>query len=89
MVNQTESNVDHRESLTNIDYVGAILLTFRGDIIHPKDERLMAQWEMAVYKFSQTFNSSLIEMLVLGAEIIDYEMNRDSQRAAPFFIMGE
>uniref|UniRef100_A0A914LPI4 SSD domain-containing protein n=1 Tax=Meloidogyne incognita TaxID=6306 RepID=A0A914LPI4_MELIC len=65
------------------------MMTFRADISHPKDEEKMARWEMRVYEFSQNqFNNSLIEMLVLGSEIVDYEMAKEAEKTVPYFVMG-
>ena len=45
------------------------MMIFRGDISHPKDETRMAHWEMTLYDFSKSYNSSLLELLVLGDEV--------------------
>lgn len=74
---------------TDIEHIEAIMMTFRADISHPKDEEKMASWEMRVYDFSQNqFNNSLIEMLVLGSEVVDYEMAKEAEKTVPFFVMG-
>nr|CAD2191009.1 unnamed protein product [Meloidogyne enterolobii] len=73
--NKEDPEVSQLSKFTNIEHIEAIMMTFRADISHPKDEEKMANWEMRVYEFSQKqFNNSLIEMLVLGSEIVDYEM---------------
>ena len=67
----------------------AVMMTFRGDFSHFDDERKMSEWEMNVYKYSKDiFNSSILEVLVIGNEIVDFEMNRDAQRTAPYFALG-
>lgn len=65
------------------------MFVFRGDISRPEDERKMTEWEMTLYKFAtKHFRSLIVEMLVLGNEVVDYEMNRDARRTAPYFAMG-
>uniref|UniRef100_A0A915ELK0 SSD domain-containing protein n=1 Tax=Ditylenchus dipsaci TaxID=166011 RepID=A0A915ELK0_9BILA len=80
---------DDLQFVTTIKHIEAIIMTFKGSVSHPDDEAKMSQWEMKVYQFSsQLPNNSLIEMLVLGNEIVDYEMNKDAQKTAPYFLMG-
>lgn len=65
-------------------------MLFRGDILHSEDEAKMAQWEMKLYEFSNlNYNNSLIEIFVLGNEIVEVEMNKDAQKTLPFFAMGK
>lgn len=64
-------------------------MSFRGDILRPDDEVKMSAWEMRVYEYAtHAFDSVDIEMFVLGNEIVDVEMNRDAQKTAPYFSMG-
>uniref|UniRef100_A0A914LZ35 SSD domain-containing protein n=1 Tax=Meloidogyne incognita TaxID=6306 RepID=A0A914LZ35_MELIC len=84
-----DPEVSQLSKFTNIEHIEAIMMTFRADISHPKDEEKMARWEMRVYEFSQNqFNNSLIEMLVLGSEIVDYEMAKEAEKTVPYFVMG-
>lgn len=64
-------------------------MTFRADISHALDELKMARWEMCVYDFSRRYNNSLVEMLVLGSEIVDQEMGAEAEKTVPYFVMGE
>ncbi|GMT30431.1 hypothetical protein PFISCL1PPCAC_21728, partial [Pristionchus fissidentatus] len=74
---------------TNIDYCELIVLTFTADISRPEEEEIVARWELAVYDFaSKRSKDEKVEMLVLGAEIVDLEMNKDSQRMTPYFAIG-
>nr|CAD2177355.1 unnamed protein product [Meloidogyne enterolobii] len=87
--NKEDPEVSQLSKFTNIEHIEAIMMTFRADISHPKDEEKMARWEMRVYEFSQNqFNNSLIEMLVLGSEIVDYEMAKEAEKTVPYFVMG-
>lgn len=65
------------------------MLMFRGDVLNVGDESKMSLWEMALYKFTRKhFNNSLIEALVIGNEIVDFELNSDGQRISSYFAMG-
>uniref|UniRef100_A0A915NG99 Uncharacterized protein n=1 Tax=Meloidogyne floridensis TaxID=298350 RepID=A0A915NG99_9BILA len=84
--NKEDPEVSQLSKFTNIEHIEAIMMTFRADISHPKDEEKMARWEMRVYEFSQNqFNNSLIEMLVLGSEIVDYEMAKEAEKTLMLF----
>ncbi|KAI1722338.1 patched family domain-containing protein [Ditylenchus destructor] len=91
-VNETiidkDDDVEALRAVTPIEHIEAVIMTFRGEISHPDDEAKMSAWEMKVYEFSNHLNSSLLEVLVLGSEIVDYEMNKDAQKTAPYFVMG-
>lgn len=65
------------------------MLMFRGDVSNFGDEAKMSLWEMTLYKYTrEQFNNSLIEALVIGNEIVDYELNLDGQRISSYFAMG-
>lgn len=86
--NFQDENLSFLNQVTNIDSIELIMLIFQADIFHPTDGQKMARWEMEVYEFKQSFNSSLIEMIVLGDRIVDYEMNKEAQNMAPHFALG-
>lgn len=44
---------------------------------------------MAAYHFCRSFDSSLLEIFVIGTEIVDHEMSRDAQKTSPYFAMGK
>ena len=80
-------------AITNIGHIEAVMMSFRADISHPRDEAKMARWEMRVYEFSRQFNAeqgndSLVEMLVLGSEIVDHEMAAEAEKTVPYFVLG-
>lgn len=65
------------------------MLIFRGDFIHPDDEARAQAWEMGAYNYLRNeFHSDLIEPLVLGNEVVDFEMKRDGQKMRPYFVVG-
>ncbi|KAH7728589.1 CRE-PTR-5 protein [Aphelenchoides avenae] len=88
IIDPKDEEVNELKQVTPIEHVEAIMMNFRGDISDPSDEAKMANWEMRVYEFSKSYNSSIVEMLVIGTEIVDYEMNKDAQKTAPYFGMG-
>ncbi|GMT02180.1 hypothetical protein PENTCL1PPCAC_24354, partial [Pristionchus entomophagus] len=74
---------------TNIDYCELILLTFTADITKPHEEEIVARWELEVSDYAaKRSKDEKVEMLVIGAEIVDLEMNKDSQRMTPYFAIG-
>ncbi|CAJ0953427.1 unnamed protein product, partial [Mesorhabditis belari] len=74
--------------ITNMDHVQVILMLMRGDKSTRVQEELLAKWEVAAYDFALSDNSSLVEVQVVGTEILDNEMIRDGRRMTPFFAAG-
>jgi hypothetical protein len=65
------------------------MLVFRGDFVNPDDEVRAKAWEMGAYNYLKNeFKSDLIEPLVMGNGIVDYEMKQDGKKMTPFFIIG-
>lgn len=65
------------------------MLNFRSDILNDGDEVKITLWEMTLYEFlTKKFNNSLIEVLAIGNQIVDYEMNADGKRISLYFVMG-
>lgn len=76
-------------AVTNIAHLEVVLMIFRGEIGSLEMEAKLQAWELAVYDFaSANFTDSNVEMLVLGTEIVNREMIRDSQKMAPYFAAG-
>ncbi|KAI6203763.1 hypothetical protein M3Y94_00594000 [Aphelenchoides besseyi] len=72
-----------------IDNVELIMLVYRGDFIHAEDETKMRSWEMGAYEYmNNEYKSDLIEMLMLGNDIVDYEMKQDGKGMTPYFVFG-
>lgn len=58
--------------------------------MHPDDEARAKAWEMAAYDYLRNnFHNDLIEILLLGNEIVDYELKEDGRKMAPYFVVGE
>lgn len=78
------------KAVSYIDFVELIMLIFRGDFMHPDDEVRAHAWEMGAYSYLRNdFQNDLIEPLVLGNDIVDYELKQDGKRMTPYFVVGE
>ncbi|CAD5206517.1 unnamed protein product [Bursaphelenchus okinawaensis] len=76
------------KAVSYVDYIELIMIVFRGDFKNPGDEVKMKGWEMGIHKHLKVMNTSLVEVLALGNEIVDYEMKEDGRKMAPFFAAG-
>ncbi|CAI4224901.1 unnamed protein product [Auanema sp. JU1783] len=85
--NSTKNSIE--QQITNMDYVKVLLFIFRGDKGDAKREAQFAAWELAAYDWSlNEYNSTYIDLMVVGTEILDAEMIRDGRRMTPFFAAG-
>ncbi|OZC06917.1 putative ATP synthase F0, A subunit [Onchocerca flexuosa] len=77
------------QAITNIEYVQVIFMIFQGQVSSPSMETKLNAWEVALYKYAtQTYTNEPIKILVLGPEIVNQELIKDSQRMAPYFVAG-
>uniref|UniRef100_A0A915PGG3 SSD domain-containing protein n=1 Tax=Setaria digitata TaxID=48799 RepID=A0A915PGG3_9BILA len=77
------------KAITNIEYIEVIFMIFQGQITSHNIETKLNSWELALYKFAtQTYIDRPIKILVLGSEIVNQELIKDSQRMAPYFVAG-
>ncbi|TKR93870.1 hypothetical protein L596_008245 [Steinernema carpocapsae] len=84
-----DPEIQELADVTSFDYVKVIMMVFRGDISSSEMEMKLNAWEMTVYNYVRNeYNHSNIEMLVMGTEIVDQEMNKDSRRMTPYFATG-
>ncbi|CAJ0964113.1 unnamed protein product, partial [Mesorhabditis belari] len=74
--------------ITNIESIKLILATFLGELKKDGDDGRMRAWEMQVYSWARQRKSRLIDVLVIGVEIVDVEINREAQRMSPYFAYG-
>ncbi|VDO51960.1 unnamed protein product [Onchocerca flexuosa] len=52
-------------------------------------EGKLSLWELSVFEFAQKhYKNDLIDMEVIGTEILNQEMIKDGQKLAPFFAAG-
>ncbi|EFO13610.2 hypothetical protein LOAG_14918 [Loa loa] len=62
-------------------------MIFQGQVISSNIEAKLNAWEVALYEFAtKTYINQPIKLLVLGSEIVNQELIKDSQRMAPYFV---
>ncbi|MCP9259988.1 Patched domain-containing protein 3 [Dirofilaria immitis] len=77
------------QAITNIEYIQVILMIFQGQVNSPDIERKLNTWETALFKYAtEIYIDQPIKILVLGSEIVNQELIKDSERMAPYFIAG-
>uniref|UniRef100_A0A1I7VPP3 SSD domain-containing protein n=2 Tax=Loa loa TaxID=7209 RepID=A0A1I7VPP3_LOALO len=82
-------NVSYAQLVSNLQFVKVILALYRADRSSPEMERKLSLWELSVFKFAREhYNNCLIDMEVIGTEILNQEMIKDGQKLAPFFAAG-
>ncbi|TKR58407.1 hypothetical protein L596_029855 [Steinernema carpocapsae] len=87
--NELVNNKTNAQLVTNMEFVKVVFLLFRGDKDDDEMSEKLALWETTLYKFSrEEYNSSIVDMQVIGTEILDNEMIRDGQKMTPFFAAG-
>uniref|UniRef100_A0A1I8ALK1 SSD domain-containing protein n=1 Tax=Steinernema glaseri TaxID=37863 RepID=A0A1I8ALK1_9BILA len=87
--NEIVNNWTNAQLVTNMESVRVVFLLFRGDKDDDEMSEKLALWETTLYKFSrEEYNNSIIDMQVIGTEILDAEMIRDGQKMTPFFAAG-
>uniref|UniRef100_A0A0N5CGS7 SSD domain-containing protein n=1 Tax=Strongyloides papillosus TaxID=174720 RepID=A0A0N5CGS7_STREA len=91
----TEEEIDKDEELRNLknitdfDYIQMILAPFLGNKSSPENENKMGVWDLGAYHYLQnTYKSNYIDVVSIGAKIVDYEMNKSSQKTIPYFAFG-
>ncbi|CAI4221691.1 unnamed protein product [Auanema sp. JU1783] len=78
-------------TVTNIEHIELVAMSFLAEVKTIADMDRLNAWELAVYEYCTQYSSSpdnQMEMLVIGAEIVDTEMNKDGQRMTPYFATG-
>ncbi|EYC15948.1 hypothetical protein Y032_0035g3059 [Ancylostoma ceylanicum] len=78
-------------NITNIEYVKLISLSFMAEVKTATDTERLGAWELALFDFCSRYtsnSSNILEILAIGAEIVDTEMNKDAQRMTPYFVTG-
>ncbi|KHN73964.1 Patched domain-containing protein 3 [Toxocara canis] len=82
-------NMTYSQMLTNLDFVKVILIIYRGDKATVDLDKKLSLWELAVFEFGrEKYNNNLIDMQVIGTEILDQEMIKDGQKMTPYFAAG-
>ncbi|VDK77195.1 unnamed protein product [Onchocerca ochengi] len=77
------------QAITNIEFIQVIFMIFQGQVSNPSMERKLNAWEVALYKYAtEIYNNEPIKILVIGSEIVNQELIKDSERMAPYFVAG-
>uniref|UniRef100_A0A0N4ZNE8 SSD domain-containing protein n=1 Tax=Parastrongyloides trichosuri TaxID=131310 RepID=A0A0N4ZNE8_PARTI len=77
------------KNITDFDYIQMVLATFLGNKSSPENEEKMGVWDLGAYHYLQNeYKSNLIQVESIGAKIVDYEMNKSSQKTIPYFAFG-
>lgn len=82
-------NVSYAQLVSNLQFVKVVLALYRADRSSPEMERKLSLWELSVFEFARKqYKNYLIDMEVIGTEILNQEMIKDGQKLAPFFAAG-
>ncbi|KAK5972088.1 hypothetical protein GCK32_016324, partial [Trichostrongylus colubriformis] len=80
-----------QNNITNIDYVKLISMSFMAEMKTAADTERLGAWELTLFDFCYNYTANSdnkLEIQVIGAEIVDTEMNKDAQRMSPYFATG-
>ncbi|VDN02925.1 unnamed protein product [Thelazia callipaeda] len=88
-VDKLPINTSYAELLSNLKFVKVILTLYRADRSSPEMEKKLTLWELSVFEFARKhYKNNLIDIQVMGTEILDQEMIKDGQKLTPFFAAG-
>ncbi|VDM96741.1 unnamed protein product [Thelazia callipaeda] len=77
------------ENITDIEYIQLISMFFQGYVNSSYTQEKLNAWELAVYKYAtQNYVHEPIEIVVLGVEIVNQELIKDSRQMGPYFVAG-
>ncbi|CAB3407892.1 unnamed protein product [Caenorhabditis bovis] len=80
--NNTENNIEH------IQVINMMIMAEGKTLL---DYERIGKWELAVFDYCQKYrndDSKILNMHVIGPEIVDTEMNKDAQKMSPYFAVG-
>uniref|UniRef100_A0A8R1I1V8 SSD domain-containing protein n=1 Tax=Caenorhabditis japonica TaxID=281687 RepID=A0A8R1I1V8_CAEJA len=84
----TNSLPPHR-AITNMKHVEVIVFIFRGDRDSVEKEKDLSKWELDAYEWSlNEHTSDIVEVQIVGTDVLDNEMMKDGRRLTPFFAAG-
>uniref|UniRef100_A0AC35TGZ3 SSD domain-containing protein n=1 Tax=Rhabditophanes sp. KR3021 TaxID=114890 RepID=A0AC35TGZ3_9BILA len=76
-------------NVADFDFVELLFATFLANISSLDNEEMYGVWELGAAKYiAQNYTSDLIQVQAVGARIVDYEMNKSSQKTIPYFAFG-
>uniref|UniRef100_A0A8R1HT13 SSD domain-containing protein n=1 Tax=Caenorhabditis japonica TaxID=281687 RepID=A0A8R1HT13_CAEJA len=82
---------DSNSKVTNIVNMKVLTLPVLSEVKTYEDTEKLNKWELAVYNYATEYSADpnhLIEINVIGAEVVDTEMNKDAQKMVPYFVVG-
>ncbi|KAM3728002.1 Patched-related protein [Dirofilaria immitis] len=83
------ANTSYAHLVSNLQFVKVVLALYRADRSTFEMERKLSSWELSVFEFARNhYKNDLIDMEVIGTEILNNEMIKDGQKLAPFFVAG-
>lgn len=87
--NMISTNTSYAQLLSNLQFVKVALALYRADRSTSKLDHQLSLWELSVFEFAREhYNNDLIDMQVIGTEILDQEMIKDGQKLTPYFAAG-
>ncbi|CAI2308643.1 unnamed protein product [Caenorhabditis sp. 36 PRJEB53466] len=84
-------SVNNSNPVTNIQEMKVLTLPVLSEVKTFEDTDKLNKWELAVYNYATEYSADpdhKIEINVIGAEVVDTEMNKDAQKMVPYFIVG-
>uniref|UniRef100_A0A1I7UEV2 SSD domain-containing protein n=1 Tax=Caenorhabditis tropicalis TaxID=1561998 RepID=A0A1I7UEV2_9PELO len=79
------------DGITNIQNMKVLTLPVLSEVKTFEDTDKLNKWELAVYNYATGYSeipNHLVEINVIGAEVVDTEMNKDAQKMVPYFVVG-
>ncbi|CAO4359964.1 unnamed protein product [Caenorhabditis nigoni] len=85
--------INQSDPVTNIQDMRVLALPVLSEVKTFEDTDKLNKWELAVYNYATIYSAlegphNLVEINVIGAEVVDTEMNKDAQKMVPYFIVG-
>ncbi|CCD67927.1 SSD domain-containing protein [Caenorhabditis elegans] len=85
----TTSDMPPHRIITNMKHVEVIVFIFRGDRDSADKEKDLSRWELDAYEWSlNEHKSDIVEVQIVGTDVLDNEMMKDGRRLTPFFAAG-
>ncbi|CAD6184656.1 unnamed protein product [Caenorhabditis auriculariae] len=79
------------EDVSNIKHIELVSMMIMAEVKNLEEFQRIGKWELELFEYCRNYTASketIIELQVIGSEIVDTEMNKDAQRMAPYFVWG-